>query len=654
MNAERDGGRNDLSRIVRLATAGLFAFLMGAAAPSAFAVMATGGNTTKEIGGYRIHTFTNSATASNLVVTSGGNVDVLVVAGGGGGGGRQWESGGGGGGGVVYVASYSVTAGTYSVTVGTGGAGGGYRQRGSNGSNSTFGALTAYGGGGGGNYFGGVGRDGGCGGGGAAEANKTGGTGSQGGNGGTGQVPSPWRGGGGGGAAPANGEDGDVGGNGGAGYASSISGSSVKYAGGGGGGSYQGTPGKGTDGGGDGAVTGNAGSGTNGIGGGGGGLGSDPGNAGAGGSGTVIVRYELSTGIPPTVDNAGGATNVTPSSADLNGTLISTGSFDTAVIAYWGSSDGGTNASAWAHTNTWDAPRSPGGFTASVTDLSSNTTYYYRFAATNQAGPGWAATSTNFITGNVWVEKLSDASEIGPTPGVFTVHRVAAATNEALGVIYAVGGTASNGVDYATLNGCVTIPAGTDAVALVVSPYLDPFVEGTETVQVTVVSGPYAIGASSNAPMAIADAGAVGLVWGGGGANNLASTPANWMGGVAPQAGDSIVLTAWTNKNITWDLNIPLSSWTQVGYVGTVTVASVYGATGFTSLNITGNCVISNGVWTQIANPAVNYESNRLCATIGGNLAVGPGASINVTAKGYTAGKGPGGADGSIAQGGGS
>jgi hypothetical protein len=131
-------------------------------------------------------------------------------------------------------------------------------------------------------------------------------------------------------------------------------------------------------------------------------------------------------------------------------------------------------------------------------------------------------------------------------------------------------------------------------------------------------------------------------IWGGGGTNNLASTTNNWVGGVAPVAGNAIVLDATTNKNMTWDMNIPLSSWTQAGYTGTVTVATIYGATGFTNFNIAGDCVISNGVWTQIANPAVNYESNRLCATIGGNLTVGMDASINVTGKGYTTLKGPG------------
>lgn len=181
---------------------GAVAILLSALAQTASAVTATGGNATNDIGDYRIHTFTNSATASNFVVMTGGNVEVLVVAGGGG--------GGGGTGGVIYTASYSVAAGTYNVTVGTGGVGGVTSRRGSNGVNSVFGNLTANGGGGGGNYSVGGGLNGGCGGGGASQLNLTGGTGSQGGNGGNGQPGAPYTAGGGGGVA-------DTPGNGGAG-----------------------------------------------------------------------------------------------------------------------------------------------------------------------------------------------------------------------------------------------------------------------------------------------------------------------------------------------------------------------------------------------------------------------------------------------------
>jgi len=74
--------------------------------------------------------------------------------------------------------------------------------------------------------------------------------------------------------------------------------------------------------------------------------------------------------------------------------------------------------------------------------------------------------------------------------------------------------------------------------------------------------------------------------------------------------------------------------------VGTVTVATVYGNTGFTNFAILGNCVISNGVWTHVG--PQNTETNRLRVTIGGNLIVGSNASINATGVGFSTQRGPG------------
>jgi len=69
----------------------------------------------------------------------------------------------------------------------------------------------------------------------------------------------------------------------------------------------------------------------------------------------------------------------------------------------------------------------------------------------------------------------------GPNTATFVVRR-SGPTNSALTVVYAIGGTASNGVDYATLPGFVTIPAGERGARIVVTPIDDSEVEGPETV----------------------------------------------------------------------------------------------------------------------------------------------------------------------------
>lgn len=87
-------------------------------------------------------------TFSISVVLSPSSVDYLVVAGGGGGGGFYY-AGGGAAGGLLTATGYSISAGTYTITVGNGGAAGGSSAKGGNGQNSVFGSITAYGGGGG-------------------------------------------------------------------------------------------------------------------------------------------------------------------------------------------------------------------------------------------------------------------------------------------------------------------------------------------------------------------------------------------------------------------------------------------------------------------------------------------------------------------------
>ena len=84
---------------------------------------ATGGTTT-DSGGYRYHTFNASG---NFVVTGSKSMDILVVGGGSGGGdsyGSKFGSnvGPGGGAGTFTTATTTVSAGTYPITVGAGGA----------------------------------------------------------------------------------------------------------------------------------------------------------------------------------------------------------------------------------------------------------------------------------------------------------------------------------------------------------------------------------------------------------------------------------------------------------------------------------------------------------------------------------------------------
>lgn len=94
--------------------------------------------------------------------------------------------------------------------------------------------------------------------------------------------------------------------------------------------------------------------------------------------------------------------------------------------------------------------------------------------------------------------------------GEFTLFR-SGSTNETLNVYCIYRGTASNGVDYATLPNFITIPAGIRTTAVAVKPIDDNLVEGTESVELRLVPSPiappvnYTIGNPSNAVVYIAD-----------------------------------------------------------------------------------------------------------------------------------------------------
>jgi hypothetical protein len=76
------------------------------------------------------------------------------------------------------------------------------------------------------------------------------------------------------------------------------------------------------------------------------------------------------------------------------------------------------------------------------------------------------------------------ASEPGNNPGAFTLSR-AGDTNSALTVSFFLGGTATNGVDYAAIPTNVTLAAGQVSTNIVVTPMSEPKSTGYKTVVLT-------------------------------------------------------------------------------------------------------------------------------------------------------------------------
>ncbi|MGI2903697.1 Calx-beta domain-containing protein [Tolypothrix sp. VBCCA 56010] len=90
-------------------------------------------------------------------------------------------------------------------------------------------------------------------------------------------------------------------------------------------------------------------------------------------------------------------------------------------------------------------------------------------------------------------------------PGQFTLTRTGS-TADALTVNYAVGGTATNGVDYSTLTNSVTFATGASTAIVNINPIDDLVIESDETAIVYLVSSTnYNLGTATTATIVIAD-----------------------------------------------------------------------------------------------------------------------------------------------------
>ena len=210
---------------------------------------------------YKVHAFTTTGNSSFVVENAppSSEVEYLIVGGGGGGG---MDMGGGGGGGGVLQGTMAVSAGTYPIVVGAGGASSGqpYNARNANsrgsagGSSSAFGVTALGGGGGAGSHDNNVAPalSGYASGGGASgrNGNWANGTPGQGNRGGT--TGGSWYAGGGGGAGGAGSNGTGGGAFGGQGVTSSILGTTYWFGGGGGASGYSNRGGNGGRGGGGG------------------------------------------------------------------------------------------------------------------------------------------------------------------------------------------------------------------------------------------------------------------------------------------------------------------------------------------------------------------------------------------------------------------
>ena len=108
------------------------------------------------------------------------------------------------------------------------------------------------------------------------------------------------------------------------------------------------------------------------------------------------ATFTTAAGIAATLET-GAATGITGYTAGLNGRVNSIGNDQPVVTLYWGTTDGGTSAGAWASSASLGLQSSSFGGLAN--NLAPSTTYFFRAAAANAAGTTWTPTQS-FTTTN--------------------------------------------------------------------------------------------------------------------------------------------------------------------------------------------------------------------------------------------------------------
>lgn len=122
---------------------------------------------------------------------------------------------------------------------------------------------------------------------------------------------------------------------------------------------------------------------------------------------------------PPVVTNLP-ATAIQATAATLNGQLVSLGGSIPQVTIYYGTGSGGTNAGAWAYKIALGSQSNL--FTAALTGLQTNTTYYFTATATNSTGAGWAAPARSFVTLTAAAPAVTNLPATGIAAGIATLN----------------------------------------------------------------------------------------------------------------------------------------------------------------------------------------------------------------------------------------
>jgi len=120
----------------------------------------------------------------------------------------------------------------------------------------------------------------------------------------------------------------------------------------------------------------------------------------------ITITYSTSATI-----STSDATDITATTARLNGNIVGTGGDNPTVTVYWGDNDGGTVEGNWDYSSAPTSPSQPQGVAAfykDITGLTRGVQMYFSAKAVNISGTNWGTTQTFTPGARYWVGNGGD------------------------------------------------------------------------------------------------------------------------------------------------------------------------------------------------------------------------------------------------------
>ncbi len=348
----------------------------------------------------------------------------------------------------------------------------------------------------------------------------------------------------------------------------------------------------------------------------------------SGSSGTITFNVTLTAPTIVSVSAGGmGAvdtlapTNVTATSACMNGSLTSAGAYDTAVLTYWGPTDGGIDATAWSNVCIFPAPQ-PLGVCSTNVALPATGEYFYRCAASNAAGVSWSDHSEYVLPG-VTIGVMPTAIGERNETASFWVSRGVTATSRAVTVSFLVGGTVTNTRYTLSSYSNITMAAGVSSGVVQALTFPDVLVEPDQTVILTLTSSPtsfYGVGTPGSATLTVTNSPPLQITWTSATAGYW-TNGANWSGGVAPVGADDVFFTNGS-ATVTIDQDVAMNSLTITGsYSGIITFKT----------GVVANLTVNNNFYLGSSGKIVPTYASLLGNGVGRTITVNGDARIDGT-----------------------